>query len=155
MNPLATCTVWVALDDVDAENGCMRFVPGSHATQQTLPHVVDSRPGLVLNQTVAPGQLDRAAAAVDVSLGAGQFSMHDIHLVHGSHANTSARRRAGVAIRYMPATSHFERKRMGDSGYAIDFESRPIWLLRGGDACGKNDFAVGHGAGEKVAPSRL
>lgn len=27
--PLATCTIWLALDKVDGENGCMRVIPGS------------------------------------------------------------------------------------------------------------------------------
>ena len=33
IRPLATCTVWVALDHVTEENGCMRVVPGSHRHQ--------------------------------------------------------------------------------------------------------------------------
>ena len=142
IEPLATCSVWIAIDDVDAENGCMRFLPQSHR-QPSLPHVVDERDNLVLNQTLAPGTLDDTQA-VDVELQAGQMSMHDIHLVHGSNPNTSNRRRAGLAVRYMPATSHFQRKNMRSAGYTVNFESRPIWLLRGRDVSGQNDFAVGH-----------
>jgi hypothetical protein len=56
INPLATCSVWVALDDVDVSNGCMRVVPGTH--KGMLPHVVDARERIVLNQTVSPGQLN-------------------------------------------------------------------------------------------------
>lgn len=33
IRPLATCTVWVALDHVTEENGCMLVVPGSHRHQ--------------------------------------------------------------------------------------------------------------------------
>jgi hypothetical protein len=32
-----------------------------------------------------------------------------VYLIHGSNANRSARRRAEFVIRYMPATSVFER----------------------------------------------
>ena len=28
--PLATCTLWLAFDEVNEENGCMRVIPGSH-----------------------------------------------------------------------------------------------------------------------------
>ena len=41
------------------------------------------------------------APAEDIELQAGQFSMHDVNLIHGSNANTSPRRRAGVAFRYV------------------------------------------------------
>ena len=30
ITPLATCSVWLAIDDVTIENGCMRYIPGSH-----------------------------------------------------------------------------------------------------------------------------
>ena len=93
-----------------------------------------------------------------IELERGQLSMHDIYLVHGSAPNTSGRRRAGVAIRYMPTmgfsllcSSWFRRDlRMQFSGYPSNFKDRPIWLARGRDVCGRNDFTIGHGAGESV-----
>ena len=30
IRPLATCTVWLAIDDANIENGCLRFIKGSH-----------------------------------------------------------------------------------------------------------------------------
>jgi len=146
IRPLATCTAWVAIDDSVAENGCMRVVPGSHNPPRLLRHLRDDRDDLTLNQRVADEHLDETRA-VDVELEAGQLSLHDVYLVHGSAANRSTRRRAGIAIRYLPATSHFDRSMMetGDqAGYTIDFSMRPLWLLRGADRCGKNDFQIGH-----------
>jgi len=68
-----------------------------------------------------------------------------VPLLHGSAPNTSGRRRAGVAIRYMPTTSWFRRDlEMPFSGYPSNFSDRPIWLARGRDVCGKNDFTIGH-----------
>ena len=67
-------------------------------------------------------------------------------MIHGSNPNRSPRRRAGVAIRYMPGNSVFERGLMatGDqSGYTVDFARRPLWLLRGKDRTGRNDFEIG------------
>ena len=61
--------------------------------------------------------------------------------------STSTRRRAGIAIRYMPASSVFERDlfKPGDaSGFKVDFSKRPLWLVRGEDVSGRNDFSVGH-----------
>ena len=75
------------------------------------------------------------------------MSMHDVYIIHGAAANTSPQRRTGVAIRYMPATSVFERNLNpadGKSGVAVNFAERPLWLLRGQDRTGRNDFSIGH-----------
>jgi Phytanoyl-CoA dioxygenase (PhyH) len=48
IRPLATCTVWVALDDSTPENGCMRFIPGSHRTRTLYHHRLAERPDLAL-----------------------------------------------------------------------------------------------------------
>ncbi len=146
IRPLATCTVWIAIDDVDAENGCMQVVPGSHREARLYHHDTLSRSDVVLTQRVTAEALsDRAV--VDITLAAGQMSLHDVHLIHGSNANRSARRRAGIAIRYMPASSVFERDLIapGDaSGYVVDFSQRPLWLVRGCDVSARNDFVRGH-----------
>ncbi len=146
IRPLATCTVWIALDESKIENGCLRVIPGSHRTKELLPHLREDRTDLVLNQRARPDSFDESAAA-DIELDPGQMSMHDVFLIHGSNANRSPKRRAGVAIRYMPATSLFDRSLMetgSGSGYRVDFATRPIWLLAGTDRTGRNDFRIGH-----------
>jgi hypothetical protein len=149
IRPLATCTVWVALDASTRENGCLRVIPGSHRDHVLLPHLKEEREDVVLNQRTDDAAFD-AGSAVDIELEAGQMSMHDVYMIHGAAANRSPKRRAGVAIRYMPATSLFDRtlmQRSAASGYTVDFASRPLWLLRGVDRSGRNDFTVGHRAG--------
>jgi Phytanoyl-CoA dioxygenase (PhyH) len=146
IRPLATCTVWVALDWSVPENGCMRFIPGSHSGK-VYAHRRDSRPDLALDLVLEEGEVDRGAAR-DVVLEPGQMSLHDVYLVHGSAPNRSPRRRAGLALRYMPATSLFDRGIGGTSttsrGLVVDFSKRPLWLVRGEDRAG-NDFSIGHG----------
>jgi hypothetical protein len=69
------------------------------------------------------------------------MSLHDVYMIHGATVNRSSRRRAGVAIRYMPGTSVFERDLMpasSASGYLVDFSTRPLWLVRGRDRTGRN-----------------
>jgi ectoine hydroxylase-related dioxygenase (phytanoyl-CoA dioxygenase family) len=146
IRPLATCTVWVALDASTTENACLRVIPGSHRDRKLYDHLREDRDDVVLSQKVAHGQFDEDTA-VDVQLEPGQMSMHDVYLIHGSKPNRSPKRRAGVAIRYMPATSLFDRAlmpRTAASGYTVDFATRPIWLLRGQDRTGLNDFRIGH-----------
>jgi hypothetical protein len=146
IRPLATCTVWVAIDDSTAENGCMRYIPGSHRTRTVYHHRLDERPGLAIDQVLREDQFDETTAC-DVELGAGQVSIHDVYLIHGSRANRSPRRRAGFAVRYMPATSLYDRRlgyRGGAAAIRQNMAARPIYLVRGVDRHGGNDFATGH-----------
>jgi len=144
IRPLATCTVWVAIDDSTRENGAMRYIPGSHKSG-IYQHRTDPSDALVLHQVMAPGLVDESKAKDDV-LEAGQLSLHDVYLVHGSPANRSAKRRAGLALRYMPTTSHFDRTiPSAERGKGnADFSKRPIFLVRGVDQCGKNEFRLAH-----------
>ena len=144
IRPLATCTAWIALDPSKVENGCLKVVPGSHRGKKLFPHLREDREDLVLTNRI---QAFDESTAVDIELEPGQMSLHDIYMIHGATVNRSPMRRAGVAIRYMPGTSVFERnliKPNSSSGYLVDFSTRPLWLLRGQDRTGKNDFNIGH-----------
>lgn len=46
--PLATCTIWLAIDKVDRVNSCMRVIPGSHAAPTLFRHHADRDPALAL-----------------------------------------------------------------------------------------------------------
>lgn len=145
IRPLATCTVWVALEPSTRENGCLRVIPGSHAARALHAHLHEDRTDLTLNQRMAAGSFDEAQA-VDVELDAGEMSLHDVYMVHGARPNTSERRRTGVALRYMPSTSLFDRTLRpshGQTGVPVNFARRPLWLLKGQDRAG-NDFRIGH-----------
>jgi ectoine hydroxylase-related dioxygenase (phytanoyl-CoA dioxygenase family) len=146
IRPLATCTVWVALEDSKADNGCLRVIPGSHRERRLHDHLHEDRSDLTLNQRMAPGTFDEATA-VDVELAPGEMSLHDVYMIHGARPNTSARRRTGVALRYMPSSSLFDRGLRpvdGQSGVPVNFAQRPLWLVSGVDRCGRNDFTIGH-----------
>ena len=145
IRPLANCTVWVALEESTVANGCLRVIPRSHRGGVLHPHLHEDRTDLTLNQRMAD-DIDEAAA-VDLELQPGQMSLHDVYMIHGAKANTSTRRRTGVALRYMPSTSVFERDLRpadGKTGVAVNFAERPLWLLKGVDRSGRNDFEVGH-----------
>jgi ectoine hydroxylase-related dioxygenase (phytanoyl-CoA dioxygenase family) len=146
IRPLANCTVWVALEPSTQENGCLRVIPGSHTAKQLYEHLHEDRNDLTLNQRMAEGTFDESQAA-DLELQPGEMSMHDIYMIHGAKANTSQQRRTGVALRFMPGTSLFDRNLRpsdGKTGVNVSFATRPLWLLRGEDKTGQNDFSVGH-----------
>jgi hypothetical protein len=146
IRPLATCTAWVALEPSTRANGCLRVIPRSHADRVLHEHLHEDRADLTLTQRLAPAAFDESSAH-DIELEPGQLSLHDVHMIHGAQANTSPMRRTGVALRYMPATSVFDRSLEpvhGKTGVPVDFANRPLWLLKGRDVSGRNDFETGH-----------
>jgi hypothetical protein len=149
MRPLVTCSVWMAVDESSRDNGCLQFIPGSHKWP-VLPHLDEKSQGVIGN-SIEQSMLDEMSLRL-VELAPGRFSMHQANLVHGSEENRSARRRAGLVIRYMPATSHFDRGNaksieqasLMKTGDRVNYGTRPIWLVRGQNRHPDNDFQAGH-----------
>jgi non-heme Fe2+,alpha-ketoglutarate-dependent halogenase len=100
LDPAYAITAWIALDDSDVENGCMRAIPGSHR-QGIVEHTTSSEKGNLLNrnQAIRKDQIDESKA-VDLALRAGQVSLHHGAVFHASNPNRSTRRRCGLAVRY-------------------------------------------------------
>ena len=93
-------TAWVALTPATIENGCMRFVPGSHE-KKDVPHVDSfAKDNLLTRGQEIAVEVDEACA-VNVVLRAGQASFHHGHIFHASGPNRTSSRRLGVAIRYV------------------------------------------------------
>jgi ectoine hydroxylase-related dioxygenase (phytanoyl-CoA dioxygenase family) len=124
LTPSKTVTVWLAIDDVDADNGPMTVVPRSHLHGQIAFERSAADEHNVLNQTV----LDPAAYGdppVAFTMRAGQISLHSDLLLHGSEPNASDRRRCGLTMRFVPPDV---RAHKGWNGRAI--------VCRGADASG-------------------
>ena len=87
-------------------------------------------------------QFDETEAR-DIVLEKGQVSLHDIYLVHGSEPNLSDNPRRGMTLRYMPTTSRYCRE-LADSrrGGPLAMSERTLYLMRGVDRSGENDFRV-------------
>lgn len=98
MKPQHTVTVWLAFDDVDEENGAMRLIPRSHQAG-LLQHKRSTQTHSILTLELESGTFNEADGVM-FKLKAGEVSMHDDRAVHGSPGNPSARRRAGLTIRY-------------------------------------------------------
>ena len=114
LEPRAAVTVWLAVFDTDRENGCMRVVPGSHRwgdiAHVDIPDTAEwdkesqedtGKSKYVLWKRVDPNSFDEDQA-VDIDLKAGEISLHDDDLIHGSSSNPSDRMRAGITLRYSP-----------------------------------------------------
>jgi non-haem Fe2+, alpha-ketoglutarate-dependent halogenase len=98
MAPHNSVTAWLAFTDVDEGNGAMKIVPGSHSAG-VLQHQRSARSDSVLTLQLDSGSFSEDTA-VSMRLRAGEISVHDDRAVHGSPANPSGRRRAGLTIRY-------------------------------------------------------
>jgi hypothetical protein len=138
VSPLASCTVWLALDNADEANGAMRVIPGSHR-RDYLRHDFTDDPNSTLNHGINQADVDEFAAQT-IALEPGQVSLHDIGIIHGSAANSSARRRAGIALRYMPATSNMYRQQ---ENAAANWTSMPMEMVRGQNKHPDNNFTAG------------
>jgi hypothetical protein len=142
--PLATCTVWIAIDDCTPENGPLRYIPGSHKTHRLMGHVQDNSPEYTLNQKLNADEYDEAVAE-DLIIEAGQMALHDVYIAHGSAPNRSPRPRRGMTMRMMPTTSVYDRSvasAMHAERGGLDMSHHSIFLMRGEDRSGQNDFRL-------------
>ena len=80
----------------------MRVLPGTHVGG-IRAHGKAAQEGnlLSINQEV-PVTQEEEASAVDLELKAGEVSIHEGALIHGSLPNRSTRRRCGLTLRYIP-----------------------------------------------------
>lgn len=103
LRPRDTVTAWFALDDSDEENGCMRVVSGTHKKGIIDHQNVDDGKNLLSHNQKIDLTEDEEKRIVPIVLKAGEASIHEGYLYHGSYANTSSRRRCGLTIRYIPS----------------------------------------------------
>ena len=96
--PSKTVTFWLAIDDADSENSCMRFIRGSHLRGRLDYRQSEAAENNLFNQTVVDAE--EVGECVDVELKAGEISVHSDLMLHSSQANRSNRRRCGLTLRY-------------------------------------------------------
>ena len=123
LTPSKAVTVWLAIDDADRENACVRFVAGSHHFGHMTYRPSSSDEHNVLNQSIDDPQ--QYGTIVDDELRAGEISLHSDLLLHGSEANTSTRRRCGLTLRSAAA----------DVRAHLGWNEKGVWV-RGCDASG-------------------
>ncbi len=93
-------SAWLAVTNVDANNGCMRFVPGSHKLD-----IVSHRDTFAEDNLLSRGQevaveVDERDAVLDDLL-SGEMSLHHGKIFHASGPNHSDDRRIGLVVRYI------------------------------------------------------
>ena len=95
-----TLTAWIAFTDSTSGNGCVRVMPTSHRGP-----LLRHRLGNDQYNRLLRGQLVNVQATpdriADLTLRAGQMSLHHGLTLHSSDANQSDATRAGLAVRFI------------------------------------------------------
>jgi ectoine hydroxylase-related dioxygenase (phytanoyl-CoA dioxygenase family) len=107
MNEPGALSIWIALDDVNEQNGCMMFVPKSHKAGKfkaiSLAEPED------LFQYTKNTEIDRQKPVI-CRLKAGSCTFHDGLTFHYAHANHTDKPRRALAIIFYPENTTFSGK---------------------------------------------
>jgi len=107
-----TASFWLALDEVDEDNGCVCFVDGSQREPGLRPHRPlhgDREVNHTLVATLDPARdVPRPAR-----LHRGDASVHAERTLHGSGGNTSDRWRRGFVVAFRAASAVAEERALG------------------------------------------
>ncbi|TDD30631.1 phytanoyl-CoA dioxygenase family protein [Kribbella turkmenica] len=101
-DPETCLAAWIAVDDVDADNGGLAVVPGSHRTELVCPEPADLTESFTNAEVPVPDGLRK----VQTRMKAGDVLFFHGSVVHGSRPNTSADRfRRSLIFHYVPEAS--------------------------------------------------
>ena len=106
-NDRKALSIWVALDDVTLENGCLFFIPGSHKKTELSLAGIGKNIGDIFKQY--PGL--KSSNAFAATMKAGSCSFHNGLTIHGAHANMTPGFRRAMTCAYMPDGNVFNGTR--------------------------------------------
>lgn len=105
--PTNALTIWIALDDIDEENGCLYYAPYTHQTptrkhsryhKHTTFRIRSGVPGLSLCLHEHPEETD-----IKIETKAGDLLVHNCNTIHRAGKNSSLdRRRRAIGIVFIP-----------------------------------------------------
>ncbi|MBL8300782.1 MAG: chlorinating enzyme [Rhodanobacteraceae bacterium] len=147
-------TVWTAVTDADKENGCLRFIPGTHEEMhydetkemKYSPEQVNKleKNGMksgffgydYRNLQKDPSWVPDDANAVSMEMKAGQFVIFWSTLMHASWPNTSSNRtRLGFTARYVPTSVRIypDTDVINEYGSKLSLDKYGVVLVSGQD----------------------
>jgi len=112
LNPCVAVTMWLALEQVDGENGCVRYVPGSHQLGMR-PHCRTNTLGF--SQGIADyGDADRSAEVM-MPAAPGDLLVHDALTIHRAEGNNSSNRsRRAMGLVYFAQSAKIDEVRRAE-----------------------------------------
>lgn len=100
LEPNSALTMWLALDEVTEENGCVRYLPGSHLCGLRAHERTDT-PGF--SQAISDYDNEEQNREQAMPARPGDLLIHHSLTIHRAEANTSARHRRALGIIYYSA----------------------------------------------------
>ena len=99
-------SVWIPLDKVTKENGCMKYIPGSHNKSYNHENE-EGHGGMYRKGFIDPNQINESEKKL-VESEIGDVIFHNCRIVHGAEKNTLAEERYALVFVYQPEsdTSH-------------------------------------------------
>ena len=94
--------IFVAFTEHTVDNGCLRFIPGSHQWGYLNHSETDPDPDSILDRQQHITDFFDESTAVNVLLKPGEMSIHQPAMVHGSKPNVSKHRRIAWIADYAP-----------------------------------------------------
>ncbi len=92
LTPCRAVTGWLALEDVDEENGCIHYVRGSHKAPGFRPHDFTGVLGFSQGIVNFGDETEDTQNAVSFPGGPGTFLIHDAKTIHWAGPNNSPSR---------------------------------------------------------------
>lgn len=124
LKPANVVTIWVALDPVDDENGCLRYIPGSHRAGFR-PHQRSQVLGF--SQGISDYGPADAQAEVRVPLQPGDATAHHGMTIHRAEPNQSTtRHRRAFAMVFKGASCQLDQE--GYARYQANYEKQQTEL---------------------------
>lgn len=126
LTPCRAVTGWLALEPVDAENGCIHYVRASHKAEDFRPH---GRTGtLGFSQGITDfGTASDEAGTVSFPGDAGTFLMHDAKTVHWAGPNQSrTRSRRALGFIYYAKSAKLDEAKKEAYQKKLDEELRKV-----------------------------
>ncbi|MBG89202.1 MAG: phytanoyl-CoA dioxygenase [Verrucomicrobiales bacterium] len=108
LEPCLAVTMWLALEEVDAENGCVRYIPGSHK-RCIRPHQRTTTLGF--SQGIADWSDADEAATVSCPANPGDLLVHHAMTIHRADGNQSkTRSRQALGFVYFGESAKADEK---------------------------------------------
>ena len=99
--PMEVWGAWIALTDSHADNGCLKYLPGSHSNPEMAHEETWDEKNMLSRGQRIKDDFDESTA-INVDLEPGECTIHNFRLAHSSEPNTSDRRRIGILFVFCP-----------------------------------------------------
>lgn len=139
LNPAKNISAWIAIEEANLANGCVRLVPGTHRGHiERRIKTAEQGEGLFGRRYGLEYVVD-TSKAVAMVMRPGQFFLFSESTLHGSTANPTKKRRLGLSVRVTtPEVKVYEGQTIDGWGYSL--EKFRCVLMRGEDRYRNNTY---------------